>query len=168
MIRIQSVFKFLAVAVLYATFAACGSGVDKDYAFREADEFLSRGDVSGAKASVDKYFAEGDTTLLNWKDYCTAYVIYAMAYDASIDSDGSLSSSERCLNRALALNSDSTSNYMRCLPADRLSAVESVSSIINHLDEARKTDSKDLMEDHDIDPEYVHEGHDHGGSEGQE
>lgn len=142
------------VALLCAVVtAACGETSLKSQTLDGAEAALAAGDIRGAVTKIDSLMTSADTATMDWKDYSRAFVVYAVAYDHDVEPDHALDLAARCLDRGEGLHRDSVRVFLMGQPADRMSAVQSVQSILsNSLTDPNGLDIS--LADNDIDPEH--------------
>ena len=150
--------KYAFLCVVAAVFAsACGSRGPENVSqgLDDAERDVEGGLYARAAEICDALTQSADTVHFTWRDYCRAANIYAVAYDHDIDTEASMASATRCIERARALNADSVEIYLASLsPVD----AAPLNTVIQTLD-ALNTDLSNLG-DHE-EEDAVHE-HDEG------
>lgn len=144
------------ISAAFFVMAACGSsGAERvSSVLDEAEQSVAEGDYARGLELCREVTQGEDTLNLTWKDYCRAAVVYAAGYDHDVDTEASMASAARCIEKARRLNADSAKVFFNGL-SPQMSA--QVNTVIQTLD-ALNTDHSNLP-DHEEDE--IHDDHDH-------
>lgn len=98
-----------------------------------AEQKAAAGDYAGSLALCDEVTQSKDTLSFTWRDYCRAAVIYADAYDHDVETDASMASAARCLERARRMQPDSVTAFLVALGPDHGARVNTVVQTLDAL-----------------------------------
>ena len=133
---------FLSLCLI-ALLTSCGSKDDRSEIIRvkldEAYSALNTGDYAEAVEMCDELIQSDDASLMTWKDNCRAAEIYAAAYDNDYETDASMASAAKCLERAKKQHPDSVDIYINMLSHEYSGALNTVMQTINGLKTDRST-----------------------------
>lgn len=98
-----------------------------------AEQMAADGDFKKALEMCDEVTQSKDTLNFTWKEYCRAAVIYAMAYDHDVDTDVSMASAAKCIERARLMQPDSVVRFLVSLTPDNAARVNTVVQTLDAL-----------------------------------
>ena len=102
-----------------------------------AVQALEEGHIQDATTLCNKILQSADTSLLDWKDYCRAAVVYAVAYDSDYNTEVSMASAIQCIDRARCLQPDSVDLYITTLRPEHAAAFNTVTQTVDGLNTDR-------------------------------
>lgn len=142
--------------LLFALAPVCGgcasgaSSQDAAGSLADAFEAIDAGNVGEAVKICNELLCSPDTSTLTWNDYCRVANIYARAYDMDYETESSMASAARCIERARRLNADSVAVFLGTFNDDYSGSLNTVVQTLDGLNTDRLTIGSHEEDDSDI------------------
>ena len=153
-------FSPVIISLLFTLLFSCGrddSNSAIEIALAEAENAAGAGNYAEALDLCNSLVSSADTAAMNWRDYCRAAQIYAVAYDHDVSTGESMGSATWCLAKAQNMAPDSVSLFLDDIAPDRLGAFNTVIKTLDGL----KADHSDVADHEESDFVAVDSIHTH-------